>query len=125
MASDYCDRSDIEDLFGTVNVEKWGDLNNTKVPAEIAARIARAISTSSDDMDDQLRQGPYLIPVVTAAGTTPGTIVDICAKLAGVWLYEARGTEDSKGIHRLSSVKGEAHLALANIRTGKTRIDSL
>ncbi len=125
MSNDYCQKSDIVDLFGTINVTKWSDIDNNENAVTIAARIARAIDVASDDIDDQLRQSPHLIPIVTAAGSPPTAIVDICAKLAGVWLYEARGTEDAKGMHRLSSVKGEAHLALANIRTGKTRINAL
>ncbi len=125
MSNDYCAKSNIVDLFGVKNTEKWSDIDADESAVTIAARIARAIDVASDDIDDQLRHSPYLIPIATPAGATPTAIVDIAAKLAGAWLYEARGTEDSKGIHRLSSVKGEAHLALANIRTGKTRIDAL
>lgn len=125
MSSAYCSKSNIVDLFGVKNTEKWSDIDNDENAVTIAARIARAIDVASDDIDDQLRQSPHLIPISTPAGTTPTAIVDICAKLAGAWLYKPRGTEDSKGIDRLSSVKGEAHLALANIRTGKTRIDAL
>jgi hypothetical protein len=125
MSNDYCVKSDIVDIFGVKNIEKWADIDNDSNAVTIAARIARAIDVASDDIDDQLRQSSHLIPISTPAGTTPTAIVDIAAKLAGVWIYEARGTEDSKGIHRLSSVKGEAHLTLANIRTGKTRLNAL
>ncbi len=125
MSNEYCEDSDIDDLFGTVNVTKWSDIDNDGNAVTIAARKARAIDVASNDIDDQLRQSPYLIPIVQPDGTTPTAIVDIAAKLAGSWLYSGRGTEDAQGNNRLTSVTGEAHLALANIRTGKTRIDAL
>jgi len=123
--STYCVKADIEGFFGTANVAKFADIDNDESAVTIAARIAAAISDASDEIDDELRQSRYLIPITTPAGATPSAITDIAAKLAGVRLYEARGTEDAQGNHRLTSVKGEAHLALANIRTGKLSINAL
>ncbi|MEA3351193.1 MAG: phage protein Gp36 family protein [Chloroflexota bacterium] len=126
MSSAYCSKSNIVDIFNLLNTERWSDAAGDA--ATIATRIARAIDVASDEIDDELRSSPYLIPIVSPDGTVPTAIVDIAAKLAGVWLYEGKGVEDRGGdkpVHRLSSVKGEAHLALANIRTGKRRINAL
>ena len=130
MSSAYCEKSNIVDCFGNTNVTQWADIDNDGSAVTIAARIARAIDVASDDIDDALRSGPYSIPITTPTGTTPTVIVDIAAKLAGVWLYQSRGAEDTtqgpgQPLHMLSSVKGEAHLALANIRTGKIRLNAL
>lgn len=130
MSSDYCEKSDIADVVGNTNLEAWADISNSEDAAEITARINRAIDVASDEIDDAMRTSPYLIPLVTAAGITPTVIVDIAAKLAGVWLYDPRGSEDwdretGKPLHSLSPVKAEAEKKLEDIRTGKKRIDAL
>lgn len=130
MSSTYCGRSDIEDWAGQTNVSAWADVSNTESASEITARINRAIDVASNNIDDAMRTSPYLIPLTTPAGTTPTAIVDIAAKLAGVWLYDPRGSEDwdgqtGKPLHSLSPIKAEAERELENIRIGKKRIDAL
>ena len=43
----YCERTDIEDVFGIGNVASWADLDNDKSPVKIKARIERAIAKAS------------------------------------------------------------------------------
>ena len=120
----YCTRSDIEDLFGPLNVAKWADLDNDQDAAAIAARIARAIAVSSAKIDDRLRGGPYSLPI----NGSPATLVNLCASLAGVWLYESRGVQDYSPdggfpVHRLRWFSEQAEKTLRDLRAGVLRLD--
>lgn len=59
---------------------------------------------------------------------TPFTIRDLCATLAGVYLYEARGvqdaTEEGIPIHRLRHNKDRCYSALRDINQGRRRLDA-
>lgn len=121
----YCTRSDIEDLFGPVNVAKWADLDNDQTAAAITARIERAIVVSSAKINDRLRGGPYLLPIVG----DPPTLVNLCASLAGLWLYESRGVQDfspETGVpmHRLRWFSEQAEKTLRDLRAGVLRLDA-
>ncbi len=121
----YCQRSDVEDVFGVVNVARWADLDNDQDATKIANRINRAIVWATAEMEDRLRNGPYQVPLTG----TSATVVDLCAKLAGVWLYESRGTQDfntetGQPYHRLQYARQYVETALAEIRAGKRRLDA-
>lgn len=120
----YCVRSDIEDRFGVANVTTWADLDNDGNASKITARIARAIVVAEDQVNAWLRGGAYAIPFSGA----PTMIEDICAVLAGVWLYDARGVaeydmETGKAQHRLHFQRDTAMKKLVEIRTGDLDID--
>lgn len=123
--SGYCQRRDIEDIFGPPNVEKWADAENKRDGAHVAGRIAKAIELASVEVDDRLRGGSYSIPFTTI----PVTIRQVTATLAGVWLYESRGVEDideasGRPIHRLTWHRKNAENVLTDIRTGKRKLDA-
>ena len=120
----YCERSDVEDLFGPVNVAKWADLDNTQDADAITARVDRAIAVSSAKIDDRLRGGPYVLPITNQ----PATVVNLCASLAGLWLYESRGVQDfdpESGVpmHRLRWFAQQAEKTLKDLRAGVLRLD--
>lgn len=120
----YCNRSDIEALFGAVNVKKWADLDNTEVEAPITARVATAIEYAQATIDDRLRGGRYTIPL---AEPPPTTVVDTAARLAGFWLYDARGVQDfnevtGQPISRLLGHYKKAIQTLTDIRRGTVRL---
>jgi hypothetical protein len=128
--STYCTKADIEQVFGTTNVSKWADLDNDSDATKIANRIAAAIAYASEVIDDVLRCTSYLIPAATAAGATPTTIKDLTAKIAGIWLYEARGSHDFDGnsgqpYHRYAWVRRDCMRTLENIRTGRRKLDAV
>lgn len=117
----YCSRSDINDIFGSTNVTKWADLDNDADAAEITSRIARAIVWGTTEINDRLRGGPYTIPLpITAAAT----IVDLCATLAGVWLYRSRGVDDESEIDKYKWHWDRVEKTLSEIRGGKRRLDA-
>lgn len=119
-----CERADIEAIFGKDNVAKWADLDEGQSPAKIASRIARAIADTTVDFYDRIRGGVYLIPFATPDRTSIG----LCARLAGVWLYESRGVEDwdpetgTPG-HILTWHRDHAYKELEKIKNGRRRIE--
>lgn len=120
----YCNRSDIEALFGTVNVKTWADLDNTKVAVTIDDRITTSIEYAQATVDDRLRGGRYTIPLTEPP---PTTIVDTAARLAGFWLYDARGSQDfnevtGQPISRLLGHYRKAIQTLTDIRRGIVRL---
>jgi len=124
MATGYCTRQDIEDVFGPHNVRKWADIENNGDGAHIGGRIAKAIEVAKNEIDDRLRGGYYTVPFAS----TPETIRQLAAHYAGVWLYESRGIEDfdqltGAAIHRLSWHRDHVDRVLRQIMKGERRLD--
>ncbi len=121
----YIVRADIEDIFEQENVKTWADLNNDGVSVNITARIATALTYGEDIVNDALRGGVFTIPFVEPVVST---ITRITATLAGIWLYEQRGTADidpdtDEPRHMFSGKKKEAMRELKEIHDGVTRLD--
>lgn len=87
----YIDKEDIYNVFGKVNVAKWSNLDNRDESySPDVARITVAIAYAEDYVDARLAAGVYAVPVEDP----PSLLVDITAKIAGVWLYQSRGIDD-------------------------------
>jgi len=124
MASSYCARADIEQIFGRTNVTKSADLDNNDDAEAIAARIDAMIAAASNEINDRLRGGPYRVPITQICET----IKLLTAHLAGVMLYEARGIQDfdaTSGLpyHRLHWHRTHVDTVLVQIRSGVRRLD--
>lgn len=120
----YCTRADIDSQYGTSNVSTWADLENKQSPQLIAARVATAISESEDYINNYLRNGPYTIPFTVI----PIAIKNICAALAGLWLYESRGVVETNPltgyiIHRYNLKEKRTKSNLWNIKSGGLKLD--
>ena len=130
MTTTYSTDDQIDDVFGAVNVTSWSDMDNDGNAATITARKDRARVVAKARIDGVLRDTHYGVPPVNSAGTTPVTIVDLEARLAGVWLYESRGVVDfdpksGAPYHRLSFVRRENRRDLEEIRSGKRKLDAI
>lgn len=132
--STYCTRAQIEAVFGVSEVQKWADLDEDADgdanDADVVARIARAIAVASAEIDDFVRGMPYVTPLADADGNTPTTIENIAATMAGVWLYEARGSQDfspksGDPYHRLAFKRTEARRFLQQLREGDRKLDAM
>ena len=125
--STYCVRSDVEATFGVQNVESWAKLQDSYSAANITTRITRAIAVASEEIDDVLRFAGIEIPCVDEDGSTPTTIEQICADLAGVWLYESRGVDDidrsGNPRHKLQYHAERAYVKLQRIAERKLKIN--
>ena len=124
----YCTKSDIENVFGVENVKTWSDLDNSG--SADTTRITQAIAVADDRIDDVARVIDYTVPLANASGSTPDTVKDLSATFAGIWLYEARGSQDynpqtGEVLHRLEFKRDRSEMVLDNLRTGRIRIDAL
>ena len=108
-------------IFGPPNVSTWADLHHESDSDVITARVARAIAWATTEINDRLRGGPYEIPLPLTAANT---IVDLCATLAGVWLYRSRGTDDESEIDKYKWHWDRVETTLSEIRAGKRRLNA-
>ena len=125
-----CSRADIEMVYGATNVEQWADLDNDESVTKIANRIMRAILIACGTINDAARVLHYRLPLRTAGGVTPTTVVNLCATMAGIWLYEARGLQDLNPQtkvfhHRLAFKRRESRILMENLRIGRRRLDAM
>ena len=126
--STYCTQANIEATYGVTNVQTWAKLESGYSAAQITARIDRAIAVASEDIDDTLRFAGFEVPCVDGSGATPTTIEQLCADLAGVWLYESRGVVDidkaGQPIHKLQYFAERAQRRLEEISQRRRKINT-
>lgn len=119
----YCDRDDIEAIYGRANVAKWADLDNTGNATLIASRISYACDVASEQLDSMLIGGPYGLPFEEPY---PVLIVDLAARLAAYRLYQGRAADDEgDGKLDFASIKKEVMSDIAKVRAGTMRINGL
>lgn len=118
----YCVRTDLENIYGAVNIQKWADIDNDGVSTKIDARINWALQLSYDYVNNKLEGGPYAVPLT---GSYP-MIITCQAQLATGYLYESRGLTnydpDGKPIHQLKQGMDWANNILLQLRGGTIRI---
>ena len=124
----YATQAQVEDVFGVENVQQWSDLDNTGNTD--TARITRGIAVVSERIDDVARTTAYKIPLGDEDAAISITVSDLAATLAGIWLYEARGSQDfnpqtGEVAHRLEFKRQRAEQMLADIRDGRIRLNSI
>lgn len=125
----YCNKANVESVFGVTNIANWADLDNDQDGVKIEARIDRAIVVVSAEIDDIIRCVNYQTPLENDSGSTPTTIENLAATLAGLWLYEARGVDDmdqnNQPMHRLRYMQIWARRTLREIAGGTRKLDAL
>jgi phage gp36-like protein len=118
----FATRDDLNAVFGKISVDKWADLDNLRDADTIAARIAWALQEATNVITAKLRGGIYLLPFAE----TPPELVTPCARLAGVLLYDSRGTvdfdADGKAINQLSGHRKDVETYIADFKTGRARL---
>ena len=128
----YAEAQDLYDVFGQKNVYKWANIESlaeahADYETDIQARITKAITFATADINDKLRGGPYAIPFTTT--TLTASINQACTLKAGVWLYEWRGAddynyEDRKLTHRYSFMMDRADKVIEELRRDARRLGS-
>ena len=116
MATPYCTQQDINVIFGSLNIERWADLEGKGATANagmIAARVTNAIDLASSEIEDILRSRRYKFPL-----TPSKTLTDIVAKMAGIHLHDGRGIIDGAQVDQVSVIRAEVKLKLEQIRNG-------
>lgn len=122
----YAERIDIELAFGSTNVSKWADVENTDNATEISDRICWALKNSHYKINDKLTDGLYVIPFVVPY---PAQITMCCAKLAAVYLYDSRGVtdmqQDGKAKNQMSFFRKECDEYLRGLLSGRYKLDGV
>jgi len=116
--------SELYAMFGRTNVRKWADLENIANEDDISLRLQWAIDEATEEARMQLTDSPVDLPNMVSA---PRPLRIAVTRLAGVFLYEARGikdTSDEEGKHRLSSHKKAAQTFFQRVQAGQLRIDA-
>jgi hypothetical protein len=120
----YAARSDVENLFGATNVQKWSDVDNQGNVSTVANRVNWSLSLASTKLDDLLRGGPYAVPFTAPF---PLSLTDSCARLAGVLLYDSRGIRDmdvdNNPIHQMQPHRTMVEQWVRAIRAGRLRLN--
>ena len=110
----YCNRADIELVFGAINISKWADLDNNEDADTIQARIENACETASAEIEDIFRNRQYSFPL-----TQSPTLKNLVVRLAGLKLHDARGIIDGDSTDSLSLIRQEWEKTVARIRLGE------
>ena len=125
--STYCTLAQVQDVFGVENIKQWSDLDSSG--SLDTDRVARAIAVASEEIDDVARVSTYTIPLADQDAAISVSISDLAATLAGIWLYESRGSQDfnpqtGEASHRLEFKLLRAQQKLNDIRDQRIRIDA-
>lgn len=122
----YCERSDVEAVYGVENVKKWADLDNDVDPVKIEARITWARCLASERINVRLASSPYDVPFLEPF---PDVLVDITARLSGLLLHDSRGVEDLDAEGRPTDVlqthRNEYARFIQDVYAGRIRFPEL
>jgi len=124
----YSVEADLNLAYGETNIQTYADLDRDDDAAKIAARIARAIAVGDAEIDDAARRGGYSTPIKDQDGDTPVTITNLSAVLAGLWLYEAVASMDTKrgeAAHKFTFRRSWARRMKAAIISGDIKLDAV
>jgi len=131
MATYYCEKDDVEQVFGTEQVAEYANLTGEADDATITARINWWRAAATEEINGAARKAAYqIVPLVDKDGNTPTTVKLLAAVLVGVWLYEASGSKDfdpktGRPSHRLYFMRAWARRRLQEIRDGVVILDAV
>jgi hypothetical protein len=114
----------IESLFGPENVHKWLGVDEHEAATDYALRAYQHIADAESHLDDLLRGSAVVVPVESPIQSV---ISRIATLLAGVRMYESRGTTDfdpetGQPQHRLHYQRKEADRMIAQLKSGQIRL---
>jgi len=118
----YCTRDDLELRFGRSNVEKWADHNNDGDLTEIDERVEWACEQAYSDINDELRGGPYDLPV----SPLPSSLVDLSSRWAAALLNEWKMDESEESEKkRVGPSTEKLKRILRRVRAGALRFSGV
>lgn len=118
----YCDRPNVEDIFGIDNVIKWADLDNNRVAESIQARVDWACARATVDIDAQFRGSRYKVPFVAPYDSS---VVHLTAIRAGLLLHDNRGVtaNESASSDPFAMMRKEFTDTIKKVKRGVLRFD--
>lgn len=84
----YCERRQLNLVYGKLNIDRWADLDNSQDSGEIEERVNYAITQAEAYINGRLGSSPYTFPITLEA--VPTIISHITAIKAGLILYDGR-----------------------------------
>lgn len=90
----YIAQADVENVYGTVNVARWSQLDPDTTTAD-TTRIAASIAYAEEKVQGMFRGTKYAVPFAASVSGGLVTVQDWCARLAGAWLYRHRKVGDA------------------------------
>lgn len=118
----YGTGADIEDVFGTANVTRWSQLDNTVTTAD-TDRIQTAVNFADAEINNFFRDSRYAVPLVITSNDA--TVTDWFAKIAGIWLYQNRGQQDEDTKDQYVSMKHRVYKNMRQYKSGIYRLDAV
>ncbi len=117
-AGTYINQNDIQQIFGEDNIVKWSNLDNDGATAD-TNRIQQAINWAENYTENRFRNGRYTVPFSSA----PTELINIIARLAGIWLYESRGlTDENTEGNKLSDMRTDVDDEISLIMNGSRKL---
>ncbi len=121
----WSSKRDLDNMFGTTNINTWADLENQGSAQVIADRIAWAVEAATEDAKIVLRNSPSNVDALTYVPTPLRVAV---TRKAGVMLYESRGVLDvdaeGQSYHRLSRHEKLADKFFQQVTAGRMVLGS-
>ena len=119
---DYISKqSDIELVFGTLNVQRWADADNSGDAGVITARLDWANEYAEQEFLGRILEGPYDPDEVRT--TKPKMVIYTCASLAGVYLYDTRRVVDSQNAdEQVAKQRKNVDKWIAQIMAGQLKL---
>jgi hypothetical protein len=118
MTTTYANDAGIQAIFGVTNANTWADLDNDANAGNMTARYDAARVVGYTEINDRLRPTHYVIPFSTA----PQIIKTLEAWIAGLWMANARGEEDSGP--EMKEYREKIEKTFGEIIAGKIRLDA-
>ena len=119
--------TDIDNIYGKDNVDKWADRNNkgsVDGAAEILAVRSWARHLAEARINGKLKDGPYRIPFTDEGSGFDLNIIDLMAREAGVLLYDSRRITDTdeESVDALSLHRRMVIKFIAEILSGRLKL---
>ena len=120
--ANYGTPSGLYDVFGKANIYEWANMqelekNDDNYETEIQRRITAGLTYSTEDINDLLRYGPFVIPFMIV----PPSIERCCYYKTGCWLFEWRRDKDEDD--RYTKMEAKADLIIEQIKRGVRLLD--
>lgn len=112
----YTNYKILSELYGSINVDKWADLNNDRDPNEISKTVYRACWNSSRQIDSITKNGFYDPPFEFPY---PPMIEQLASMQAAYYLYTTSGKFHDIFDKQFNSVHKEIKNLIAQINTGR------
>jgi len=89
----YASKTDLENEFGTFNVAKWSQKDNSATTAD-DDQILKSLNYADALIESRFRASRYAVPLTAISGSL-SLVTAWAARLAGVWLYMSKGLRDN------------------------------